>query len=96
MKLAEGAIGDVNALPEGTLPPPGLAHHPLRLVAIDANPEASSSFGGSATAGGAAAGSSGGGGAAGARGGAGRGLPGLRTPLALLMTNRLCKPEACG
>lgn len=45
MKLAEGAIGDVNALPEGTLPAGGLPHtHPLRVVAIDANPEASTSF----------------------------------------------------
>eukprot|EP00198_Chlamydomonas_reinhardtii_P005607 XP_001694943.1 SEC7/BIG-like ARF-guanine nucleotide exchange factor [Chlamydomonas reinhardtii] len=43
MKLAEGAIGDVNMLPEGTLPQ-SLQHHPLRVVAIDNNPEASTSF----------------------------------------------------
>ncbi|EFJ50436.1 hypothetical protein VOLCADRAFT_80189 [Volvox carteri f. nagariensis] len=32
MKLAEGAIGDVNMLPEGTLPPQALQHHPLRVL----------------------------------------------------------------
>jgi hypothetical protein len=44
MKLAEGAIGDVNMLPEGTVPPQALQHHPLRVVAIDSNPEQSTSF----------------------------------------------------
>ncbi|KAG2437305.1 hypothetical protein HXX76_005962 [Chlamydomonas incerta] len=68
MKLAEGAIGDVNMLPEGTLPPQALQHHPLRVVAIDNNPEASTSFArggdscaGQGPSGGGAQGTSGGG-----------------------------------
>ncbi len=69
MKLAEGAIGDVNALPEGTLPAGGLPHtHPLRVVAIDSNPEASTSFAqgpGQGSGGLREAGSSGGAGAGG-------------------------------
>lgn len=71
MKLAEGAIGDVNMLPEGTLPQ-SLQHHPLRVVAIDNNPEASTSFMRSGDgcadqgpSGGGTAGSSGGGGGGG-------------------------------
>ncbi|KAG2485588.1 hypothetical protein HYH03_015653 [Edaphochlamys debaryana] len=59
MKLAEGAIGDVNMLPEGTVPPP-LQHHPLRVVAIDANPEASTSFPAGALRGGGEGGGGGG------------------------------------
>ncbi|KAG2453172.1 hypothetical protein HYH02_002496 [Chlamydomonas schloesseri] len=88
MKLAEGAIGDVNMLPEGTLPPQALQHHPLRVVAIDNNPEASTSFarggdgaGGQGASGGGAAGSSAGGGGGGgmdsiSRESSAEGLPG--------------------
>ncbi|GIM16142.1 hypothetical protein Vretimale_18795, partial [Volvox reticuliferus] len=61
MKLAEGAIGDVNMLPEGTLPPQALQHHPLRVVAIDTNPEQSTSFARDGTAGAAASGAAAGG-----------------------------------
>ncbi|GIL58910.1 hypothetical protein Vafri_13917 [Volvox africanus] len=61
MKLAEGAIGDVNMLPEGTLPPQALQHHPLRVVAIDTNPEQSTSFARDGTAGATASGAAAGG-----------------------------------
>ena len=44
MKLAEGAIGDVNALPEG-VSTSMVQRHPLRVVALDNNGGESSSFG---------------------------------------------------
>lgn len=60
MKLAEGAIGDVNALPEGALSSLAMPH-PLRVVALESM-EQSTSFGfGPQRDGGSASGGAGGG-----------------------------------